>query len=133
MYFDIDGNRVDTIDVQRMSTSYGHTLRVMFESGVLAERFVSTELKIEFSLPSDTNFLPVKFAAYSVVGTASVTIEVLDNTYTVDYDEYLAPADRNLSFNLDPTSRSTRCTIRTSGHTVLPIGAGVVFSWKRPN
>ena len=53
VYFDIDGNRVEAVDVQRMSTSHGHTLRVMFESGVLAERFVSTELKIEFSLPSD--------------------------------------------------------------------------------
>ncbi len=131
VYFDIDGNRVEESDVQRISTSEGYTVRVIFESGVLAERFVSTELKIEYSLPSDVNDLPVKFAAYSVVGTASVTIEVLDNRYEVDYDEYLSPANRNLSFNSDRTSRSTRCTIRTSGHTVLPIGAGAVFSWKR--
>ena len=129
--FDIDGKRVEAFATKRMSTSEGHTTRIMFKSGLIADRFVSTELRIEFSLPSDIDDLPVQFAAYSVVGTASVTIEVLDSRYEIDCDEYLSPANRNLAMNRDRTVRSTTCTIRTSGQTVLPIGAGAVFSWKQ--
>lgn len=131
VYFQIDGDEVERIDTKRVSTSEGHTFRVMFDAGVLAERFMSTELRMEFELPSDMNNLPVKFAAYSVVGTASVTIQVRDNNYEVDYDEYLSPADRNLSINRDLTATFPICRIRTKGQTVLPVGAGAVFSWKR--
>ena len=128
---DIDGRRVDAVDTERISTSQGLTLRTQFESGMLADQFVSTELRIAFNLPSDVDDLPVKFAAYSVVGTASVTIEVVDNHYEIDCDEYLSPANRNLSIDSDRSDRSTTYTIRTSGQTVLPVGAGAVFSWKR--
>ena len=129
--FDIDGKRVDAADTERISTSQGHTVRIMFESGSIADRFVPTELCFVFSLPSEIDSLPVKFSAYSVVGAAAVTIEVLDNRYEIDCDEYLSPANRNLSINRDRTDRSTICTIRTSGRTVLPVGAGAVFSWNR--
>ena len=129
--FDIDGKREDPIGTERIATSQGLTLRTQFESGILADEFVSTELRIAFSLPSDVDDLPVKFAAYSVVGTASVTIELLDSQYEIDCDEYLSPANRNLSINRDLSDRSSTCTIRTSGQTVVPIGAGAVFSWKR--
>ena len=131
VYFEIDGDKVERTDTRRVSTSEGHTFRVRFESGVLAERFVATELKMEFKLPSDVSDLPVKFAAYSVVGTASVTIQVRDNSYEVDFDEYLSPANRNLSINPDLTGMFPMCRIRTKGQTVLPVGAGAVFSWKQ--
>lgn len=131
VFLNIDGKRVETMDTERITTTQGLIYRTKYEPGMLADRFVATELRIAFSLPSKIDDLPVKFAAYSVVGTASVTIEILDNTYEIDYDEYLSPSSRNLSINRDTTDRSTICTIRTSGHTVLPIGAGAVFSWQR--
>ena len=129
--FDMDGQRVEVTDTKTMSTSEGHIFRILFDPGVIADRFASTELRIEFNLPSNTNDLPVKFAAYSVVGTATVTIEIVDNAYEIHCDEYLSPASRNLEINRDRTGRSTTCTIRTKGTTVLPIGAGAVFSWNR--
>ncbi len=128
---DINGRREESIDTEKLQTSQGLVLRTNFDSGVLSDHFAMAELRIEFDLPSSIDSLPVKFAAYSVVGTASVTIELLDNRYVISYDEYLSPANRNLSINQDHSDRSSICTIRTSGQTVLPVGAGAVFSWKR--
>ena len=128
---DVDGMRAEPVDTERIATSQGLIRRTMYEPGALASRFVTTELRISFNLSGNINDMPVKFAAYSVVGTASVTIEILDNMYEISYDEYLSPSNRHLSINRDRTDRSTICTIRTSGQTVLPIGAGAIFSWKR--
>ena len=128
--FYIDGKRVEVVDTERITTSHGLTLRMEFDSGRLADQFVSTELRIQFNQPGDNNDLPVKFSAYTVVGTASVTVEVRDNRFKIECDEYLSPSNRNLLIDHDRTDRSTTCTIRTSGQTVLPIGAGAVFSWK---
>ncbi len=127
--FDINGIRENPLDTERIKTNNGLIYRKKFASGALADSFVSTELWLEFELSIDIGSFPVKFAAYSVFGTASVTMELVGQELEMNYDEYLSPANRKLAINSDYSDRSWLCTIRTSGQTVVPSGAGVIFSW----
>ena len=133
----IDGQEVQVVKTDRVVAKTergerpdGCIYRIWFPAGEIGTKFTSTELTARFCINRNTSHFPVKFAAYSIVGTTSITLEVEGSNIELDYDEYLAPVDRNIDIKQGLYDSSTECTVRTRGTTVLPMGAGAVFLWQ---
>lgn len=105
-------------------------VRAPFEAGPLTESFLPTELSVEFHADPDERRFPVKFSSYFVVGATQVTFDVVDSRAKVICDEYLAYASRGVTLLHHTSLRGSGYRVRASADSVLPPGAGVVFTWE---
>jgi hypothetical protein len=125
----IDGQAARRHPAQTVSGVDWRAVRVPFDAGPLTERFLSTELTVEFHADSGQRRYPVKFGAYFVVGATQVTFEVADPAARIECDEYLTSTERKVAVTPVRSLRACGYRIRSSAGTVLPPGAGAVFNW----
>jgi len=126
----VDGKAAARYAHEQVSGEGWRVLRVPFEAGKLGEQFVPVEIVVEFHADMGQRRFPVKFSAYFVEGATQVTFEVCDPDADVVCDEYLASAARSVTVIPTRTLRAVGYRIRASAGTILPPGAGVVFSWE---
>lgn len=128
----IDGRPASRFANEVASGKNWRVVRVPFAAGDLAQRFVPIELTAEFHADPSQRRFPVKFSAYFVAGATQITFEVTDPDALVDCDEYISSATRNVTVVPTQSLRAVGYRLRASAGTVLPPGAGAVFSWENP-
>jgi len=127
--FTVDGVPAPDHDIEVVAGPDWRVVRVPFDGGALPDRFLPTTLNVEFHADLSQCRFPVKFSAYFVVGPTKITFEVLDPKARLGCDEYLASATRAVNLRSISTISSRGYRVLASEGTVLPPGAGVVFSW----
>lgn len=128
----IDGKPATALPeiVKRNEPDHWSVVRLCYAPGAMKERYVPSELTIEFRSNARTAIFPFKFNSYYSVGASQFTFEIMDPSALISVDEYLSASSRDVLVERPPAGLRSSCVkIRAAEGTVLPPGVEAVFSW----